>query len=605
MKKLLLATSALVVLAGPAFSADLPSRKEAALPPPPPPMWTGFYAGLNAGYNFGTNANANSQNLGGNWTSRLGPAFSIPNLAPIVLDLNDSPNQDGFIGGAQFGYNYQYGSNFVLGVETDIQGAGIRGSNSGLNAASLAPSPTWPANGNTLYGGNTFVQAGIDYLGTVRGRLGYLVNPTLLLYGTGGFAYGGAWANVTQQAATNVPSYPIAGGVLISTIGGGHQNQLLTGWTAGGGLEWMFMSNWSLKGEALYWDLGRMNVNTTNYSGAPVSCFLNTPAGWGRTSVNYSGVQAKVGLNYHFNWAAEQISAIASPALSADLPSRKGAAPQPTLAPQWSGLYAGLNAGYNFGTNANVNSQNVGTNWNSGLLPVFGLPNAAPIALDLNKSIFQDGFIGGGQFGYNYQYSTNFVLGVETDIQGAGIRGSRSDSGASILASKTLQGADSQYTGNTVVQAGVDYLGTVRGRLGYLATPTLLIYGTGGFAYGGAWANVSQQAVTTVPGYVITGGIQASTFGGGNQNQLLTGWTAGGGLEWMFMSNWSLKGEALYWDLGGMNANTTNYSGSPALGFLGSAGGWGRTSVNYSGIQSKVGVNYHFNWDTAPIVAKF
>jgi outer membrane immunogenic protein len=274
-------------------------------------------------------------------------------------------------------------------------------------------------------------------------------------------------------------------------------------------------------------------------------------------------------------------------ALAADLPSRKAPviAPPPPL---WTGFYAGLNAGYNFGTNANVYSQN----WNS-----VSLNNSVPIALNLNKSQTQNGFIGGAQFGYNYQYGSNFVIGVETDIQGAGIRGSSYGRGAA-AAAHSFGGVGIQTTsvGGTVVQAGVDYLGTIRGRLGYLATPTLLLYGTGGFAYGGAWANVAQQAVTAVSVTGIGGG-EFSTFGDGHQKQLLTGWTAGGGLEWMFLPNWSLKGEALYWDLGRMNVNTVTSLPSDL--------GWGRTSVNYSGVQTKVGVNYHFNWGVAPVVAAY
>ena len=73
--------------------------------------------------------------------------------------------------------------------------------------------------------------------------------------------------------------------------------------------------------------------------------------------------------------------------------------------------------------------------------------------------------------------------------------------------------------------ANLSWFGTVRGRLGYLITPTLLIYGTGGFAYGqvDAWGFSSTH----------------------------TGWTAGGGVEWMFAPHWSAKVEYLYVNLSG------------------------------------------------------
>jgi outer membrane immunogenic protein len=305
MKKALLASVATLatVSAFSAFAADLPSRKAAPVYAPPPPMWTGFYAGLNAGYNFGTNSNAYSQNWGGNWVEA--GLVALPGTAPIAMDAFASNTQSGFIGGGQIGYNYQYGSNILLGIEADIQGTGIRGTARGGGAAA--------GNGAELQSlavGQTGIQGGVDWLGTVRGRIGYLWTPTLLVYGTGGFAYGGVYANVVQSAYENV-SFGAQPVVTNTWVGGGRQNQLLTGWTAGGGAEWMFMPNWSLKAEALYWDLGRMNVQTATFGVAGISGpngFANN-LGWGRSSVSYQGVQAKVGVNYHFNWGAAPVVA--------------------------------------------------------------------------------------------------------------------------------------------------------------------------------------------------------------------------------------------------------------------------------------------------------
>jgi outer membrane immunogenic protein len=323
MKKLLLASVATIatVSAFSAFAADLPSRKAAPVYAPPPPMWTGFYAGLNAGYNFGTNANVFSQNWGTNWVTTGGVAVLpgvaiLPGTAPISMDAYASNTQSGFIGGGQVGYNYQYGSNIVLGIEADIQGTGIRGSSRGGGAAAssqatvFAPnSPAVTLNSNAV--GQSAIQGGVDWLGTVRGRIGYLWTPTLLVYGTGGFAYGGVYANVVQTAYENVTNLttPQAGSTTNTWVGGGRQNQLLTGWTAGGGAEWMFMPNWSLKAEALYWDLGRMNVQTATFGVSGNASVSPNNLGWGRSSVSYQGVQAKVGVNYHFNWVAAPVVA--------------------------------------------------------------------------------------------------------------------------------------------------------------------------------------------------------------------------------------------------------------------------------------------------------
>ena len=107
----------------------------------------------------------------------------------------------------------------------------------------------------------------------------------------------------------------------------------------------------------------------------------------------------------------------------------------------------------------------------------------------------------------------------------------------------------------------------MRGRVGYLFTPTLLIYGTAGFAYGGVDA-----------------------FGFSNTR---TGWTAGGGLEWLFAPHWSAKVEYLYVDL------ASN----------GTTGAFGWTLGNHFHPQLnvvRVGVNYHFNFaPPAPVVAKY
>ena len=129
------------------------------------------------------------------------------------------------------------------------------------------------------------------------------------------------------------------------------------------------------------------------------------------------------------------------------------------------------------------------------------------------------------------------------------------------------------------VAQGMDWFGTVRGRLGVtLFSPQFLIYGTGGFAY----ADVQNN-----------GGL----YGTNRNSATQTGWTAGGGAEWMFMPNWSAKVEYLYTDVSGGNSNTWG-------------GNWG-TGINNVNNHTRwntvrAGVNYHFNWGgAAPVVAKY
>src|SRR5205823_13188692 len=94
--------------------------------------------------------------------------------------------------------------------------------------------------------------------------------------------------------------------------------------------------------------------------------------------------------------------------------------------------------------------------------------------------------------------------------------------------------SSAQAQSNISVNNAVDYLGTVRGRLGYLVTPTLLIYGDGGFAYGGVHAGVDIASTLPPSGLGLSPAFASFT-------NTRPGWLAGGGLEWMFSRNWSIS----------------------------------------------------------------
>lgn len=192
MKKFLLATSAAVLMAGPALAADLPTLTAPAAPVTAPPAftWTGFYVGGNIGYAWGT--------------GRL----SVPGAG------SDSGSYDGVIGGGQIGYNWQSGD-LVFGVEADIQASGIEFSETafGLTAKSE-----------------------IEYLGTVRGRVGMSFD-NIMPYVTAGLAY-----------ANN----KISGTAFGLTIS---DSKTHFGWTVGAGVEADLGYGWSVKGEYLYVDL--------------------------------------------------------------------------------------------------------------------------------------------------------------------------------------------------------------------------------------------------------------------------------------------------------------------------------------------------------------
>lgn len=323
MKRILFSTTVLALTVGSAIAADLHSHKVEPLPLPP--MWTGFYAGLNAGYNFGTNSNAQSSALGsdvwaGNYTGsdanngKVTLPLYVANTAGPALSGNKPFNMSGFIGGGQLGYNYQFRPNIVFGLEADIQGSGYRGASQGSFVSSAAVSVQnyfdKPAEASNNSIGRTTIDAGSSWLGTVRGRLGYLFRPNLLGYATGGLTYGGVYANVRQAAFSSV-NFSTTGDrfsesssaslVNYTFVGGGSRSQTSVGWNVGGGLEWMFAPNWSLKGEGIYWNLGNLNIPTTTVAVAPNSSL--EPLGTiGNVRVNYQGVIARAGINYHFGF---------------------------------------------------------------------------------------------------------------------------------------------------------------------------------------------------------------------------------------------------------------------------------------------------------------
>jgi len=135
----------------------------------------------------------------------------------------------------------------------------------------------------------------VDYLGTVRGRLGWLATPGLLVYGTGGLAYGEVKASTTifQSIA------PTLAGVTPNFGTGSGVSQTRTGWTAGGGVEWMLDPHWSFKAEYLYYDLGTVTYNAVLVdSGTPVNPFFANNV---QTSTRFNGNIARVGLNYQFH----------------------------------------------------------------------------------------------------------------------------------------------------------------------------------------------------------------------------------------------------------------------------------------------------------------
>jgi len=245
-----------------AYAADMRMPVKAA----PPPLvavfsWTGFYIGVNGGGAFSQNRNVNV-------TETLGGALFTSGTWPGRGTFGSLEPSGGF-GGGQIGYNYQV-SNWVWGIEADIQGAGIKDSAgatlpyiSGLNSITVNSTQK------------------VDWFGTVRGRVG-LAFDRVLVYATGGLAYG-----QTSYAQTMTDTFGF--------VAAGSDKHARTGWVVGGGVEWAFAPNWSVKGEYQYIDLGRRNLTLpeVTLAGAPTAFAISSSA---RTELH----TGRIGINYRF-----------------------------------------------------------------------------------------------------------------------------------------------------------------------------------------------------------------------------------------------------------------------------------------------------------------
>jgi outer membrane immunogenic protein len=258
----------------------------------PPPVlfqsWTGWYVGLNAGGAWGNN-NGVDNTINSTFCNiaipGCGPNQASNALAAAVPGTFDTGKNSGFIGGGQFGYNLQAGQ-FVWGLETDFQGADIHGDSSLTNSV-----------GVTGFPGTTATVTGeasqkIDFFGTLRGRLGWTPTAPWLIYATGGLAYG---HTKTDVSFTSHFAPCFCGPDPSSSVS---QDEWRAGWTVGGGVEWMFAPQWSLRGEYLYYDLGSVSVdNSLNQLNGAGARFV----GVGITSdVHYKGNIARAAINYHF-----------------------------------------------------------------------------------------------------------------------------------------------------------------------------------------------------------------------------------------------------------------------------------------------------------------
>ena len=294
MKTPLLAGAAFSVLLGtavavtPALAEEapagtlVPGLQVAQMPPPMAPMlsWTGFYVGVNGGWvgsnrdrvvNTGTDAGA-----GG-----LGSALALPGpfggrAIPNQLNLP----YDGWQIGGTIGYNLQVAPQWVLGFEMDFDDGDATGKRTFAFPGSAAAVPF-----------TTTFKRSVGFISTDRVRAGFLPTPTLMLFGSAGLAWGETEMRSAFICATCAPP------AFTQASTANTHHRWGAGLAVGGGGEWMFMPNWSLKAEYIRADLGTTDSNI-RYNYGPGGT-TGTPSTM-RSSATFVEDIVRVGLNYHF-----------------------------------------------------------------------------------------------------------------------------------------------------------------------------------------------------------------------------------------------------------------------------------------------------------------
>ena len=245
----------------------------------------------------------------------------------------------------------------------------------------------------------------------------------------------------------------------------------------------------------------------------------------------------------------------------------------------WTGFYVGINGGFAWGNSsvafaANDPAALAGTCGGGG----------APKGQCINSVDFRrDGAVAGGQFGFNWQVNSHWLVGAEADYQWSNLDGS-------VNSSFRLGNVGAT---DMVASQTVESFGTVRARAGVVLTPPLLLYGTGGFAFAQVHENLSVPAVAT-KGLAAGGFSYACTVGtacfAGSTSQTLLGWSAGAGAEYAITSSLIFRTELLYVHLSPPTVTAT--ATAVAAGTAPASVAAGFSSVYFAVMRA--GLNYKF-----------
>jgi outer membrane immunogenic protein len=274
MRKLLLAGVTLVAfgLVGAAKAADLPADPVYKGAPLIVPAydWTGFYVGVNAGYSWGNSSNT----------------YTITGFPPFT----GSTHMGGDVIGGQAGFNWQVNRIWVVGIEADLQGTNQKGTDTPapIPTTSCVASIFGPVCTTTVNG--VSMDQTLNWFGTARARFGFVPWDHLMLYVTGGGAFGDVAATATGNTTTSLTVGGTPVGAPTSKLASANFTDRRAGWTVGGGAEWVLSGPWTAKVEYLFVDLGSYS-NTVPGNPAVPSTLISS---------HVTDNIVRLGINYRF-----------------------------------------------------------------------------------------------------------------------------------------------------------------------------------------------------------------------------------------------------------------------------------------------------------------
>jgi outer membrane immunogenic protein len=551
--RLIAATGVSAMTGSIVMAADMGVVRKAPPPPVPVATWSGLYLGLGFGTrSTRTDVTVTAHTENGADTLAQNCAF----LAPFGGCVSGEPmNDTGFRINPYAGFNWQVAPQWVVGIEAD---GGFGNKTTTLTGMRYPGSRLISTVAEDTFSVKTTWDA------SARGRVGFLPDPSVLVYATGGIA----WLHVesTSNCRPTVCSGPGVFGPAAIT-----DARTKTGWTVGGGLEAMLWANWIARAEYRYADFGTISHTDTRTEPGFVEL--------ASYDVRVRTHTATFGLAYKFDWN--------TPAAIAPVKAPIYKAPPAVALTSWSGVYAGLGVG-----TRSTRTEATVTDWTSttgtslsitcAFIAGFGAGSC------LNREPLNDtAFRLSPYLGLNWQVAPQWVVGVEGDWGFADKTATLT--GVTYPASGLISAtAPEHFSVKTTWDA------SARGRIGFLTSPSVLVYATGGVAWlhveSTSTCNVFNSSVAVLP---CLNGFTPLTI---TNSHTKTGWTVGGGLEAMLWGNWIARGEYRYADFGTISNTDVRTVGADVF------------TVNYDlrirAHTATFGLAYKFDWGR-PVIAKY